>query len=544
MSLRFRLVTVLSLVLTAPSLPAQDHRGHAAGEERLGTVSFATSCNAEAQRRFERSLALLHSFWWSEAERSFQSVVDADPSCAIAFWGSALVQRGNPFAGAPSAEALARGFAAAEEGLALGPSTARERHYLSAVATFFRNADSHDHRSRSLAYEEAMRELSERYPEDVEASVFYALAITANATPADRTFERQRRAGAILQPHFQRLPDHPGLAHYLIHTFDAPPIAHLGEEAARKYGEIAPSVPHAQHMPSHIFTRLGFWDESIEANSASADAARAYELAEGMTSISFDRAHAWDYLVYAYLQQGRDGAAREVLEQVRSSTASPSIATDYAFAAIPARMALEREEWISAAALPVRPSPGFLAGEAITHFARGVGAARSGNPEQARAEIAELTSIRDSLRIRGEPYWSEIVEAQRLSVQAWVAFGADSADAALDLIASAAAIEERVDKHPVTPGPILPAREMEAEMLLLLDRPHDALRTFDAAAQLDPNRARNRFGAAQAAQKAGLREEARRRYTAYLDLMARADGERPQLQVARQFIASAGNQQN
>jgi tetratricopeptide (TPR) repeat protein len=539
MSLRFFIRLLLTLPVAAPALSAQDHHGHHAGaEERLGTVVFETSCNPEAQRRFERSLALLHSFWWSEAERSFQSVLEADPACAIGYWGIALVQRGNWFAGAPSAEALQRGLAAAEQGLSLDLPPSREREYLNAVATLFRDAETRDHRTRSLAYEEAMRELSERYPEDVEASVFYALALTANALPTDRTFERQRRAGEILQPHFERLPDHPGLAHYLIHTYDAPPIAHLGEEAARKYGEIAPSVPHAQHMPSHIFTRLGLWDESIEANSASAEAAREYEMAEGMTTVSFDRAHAWDYLVYAYLQQGRDGAAREVLEQVRNSTASASIATDYAFAAIPARMELERGEWTAAAGLPVRASPGFIAGEAITHFARGVGAARSGRPESAHVEIAELATIRDQLRARGDTYWSEIVEAQRLSVEAWVAFGAGDSDAALDLVSSAAAIEERIDKHPVTPGPILPAREMEAEMLLLLDRPEDALRTFDAAARLDPNRARNRFGAAQAAEAAGRTAEARSRYEAYLDLMSRADSERPQLQMARRFVAS------
>jgi tetratricopeptide (TPR) repeat protein len=546
MSLRLSVCLLLALSCAASVLTAQDRHGHhAAAEERLGTVNFATSCNAEAQRRFERSLALLHSFWWSEAERSFQSAVEADPTCAIAYWGSALVQQGNWFAGPPSPEALQRGQAAVDKGVALHPPTPRERDYLAAVATLFQDPETRNHRSRSLAYEEAMRVLSDRYPDDVEASIFYALAVTTNALPTDRSFERQRRAGAILQRHFERFPDHPGLAHYLIHTYDVPPIAHLGEEAARKYGEIAPSVPHAQHMPSHIFTRLGLWDESIAANSASAEAARAYEVAEGMTAVSFDRAHAWDYLVYAYLQQGREGPARKVLEQVENSTASPSIATDYAFAAIPARMVLERSEWAGAAELHVRPSPAFLAGEAITRFARGVGAARSGRPQAAHAELAELTALRDELRSRADPYWSEIVEAQRLSVEAWVAFEAGKPDAALDLISSAASLEERMDKHPVTPGPILPAREMQAEMLLLLDRPGDALRTFDAAALLDPNRARNRFGSAQAAERAGLMDEARRRYEAYLDLMSLADSDRPQIETAKRFIASAPrNRQN
>jgi tetratricopeptide (TPR) repeat protein len=535
MSLRHTaLVSGALILLPAGSLAAQDHPHHG-GPERLGRVEFATSCNAEAQPRFERALALLHSFWWSEAGRAFAGVLEADPDCAIALWGSALVERGNWFAGPPSAEAVARGLAAAERGLALQPRTERERGYLEAVATLFRDGEQRDHRTRSLAYEEAMRALHERYPDDVEAAVFYALSITANAQPADRTFERQRRAGAILEPHFRARPDHPGLAHYLIHTYDAPPIAHLGEEAARQYGGIAPSVPHAQHMPSHIFTRLGLWDESIEANAASAESARAYELQEGMTSVSFDRAHAWDYLVYAYLQQGRDAAAGAVLDTMRGSTAAPSIATDYAFAAIPARMALERERWAEAAALPLRRSPGFIAGEAITHFARGVGAARSGDAAAARTAMAALAEVRDTLERRGETYWREIVEAQRLSVAAWIALGEGNAAEALALVARAAEIEERVDKHPVTPGPILPAREMEGDMLLQLERPAEAMRAYDAALQHDPNRARSMFGSARAAELAGMSEEARTRYARYLELMTRADGDRPQLAAARRF---------
>jgi hypothetical protein len=535
-SILFRVIAILA-VPTA-SLHAQvAHEHDRIPPEKLGRVEFPTSCNAQAQPHFERALALLHSFWWSEAEKAFQSAAEADPSCAMAHWGSALVQRGNWFAGPPSPEAVKAGLAAAEKAAALKPPTAREQEYVAAVQALFHDAARQDHRARSLAYEEAMKGLTERHPDDPEASIFYALAVTANASSTDKTFERQKRAGAILGPLFQRRADHPGLAHYLIHTYDAPPIAHLGAEAARAYGEIAPSVPHAQHMPSHIFTRLGMWDESIRANSASAAAAQAYEEAQGMAAVSFDRAHAWDYLAYAYLQQGRDAPAQDLVTDVSSATAAPSIATDYAFAAIPARYALERGRWRDAARLAVRPAPGFRAGEAIAHFARGIGAARSGELAAAQREVGALAAIREDLEQKKDAYWSQVVEAQRLAVAAWIAHGEGRSAEALQLIARAAEIEEAVDKHPVTPGPILPARELEGDLLLELNRPAEAQRAYEAALQYERNRARTLFGAARAAELAGDLSSAHRRYAEYAQLMQRAEGDRPELKAARAFLA-------
>ncbi len=528
---------VAGLFLLVDPLHAQHDHGH--GEpERLGRVEFETSCNAEAQRRFERGLALLHSFWWSEADRAFASALEVDPRCAIAHWGTALVQRGNWFAGPPSAEAVERGREAVERGLQLQPATARERAYIEAVAHLFRGAGEHDYRTRALAYEEAMEALHERYPDDLEAAVFHALAITANAVPTDRSFERQRRAGAILEPHFRERPDHPGLAHYLIHNYDAPPIARLGEAAARVYGAIAPSVPHAQHMPSHIFTRMGLWDESIQANTASASSAHEYERREGMTSVSFDRAHAWDYLVYAYLQQGRDGEAVAVLDTVRGTTAVPSIATDHAYAAIPARVALERDRWSEAAALQVRPSPGFPAGEAIIHFARGIGAARSGDPHRARDEVGELIRLRDHLEGRGDAYWRAIVESQHLAVAAWLALHEEEQERAVELLTRAAEIEERVDKHPVTPGPILPARELLGDLLLELRRPAEALAAYSASLGQDPNRARSHLGAARAAEAAGRNGEAADHFRHFLSLMESSTSRTDQVELARRFLAA------
>lgn len=528
------------VLLALPAAPLRAQGGHPHGgapAERLGRVEFATSCSAAAQAPFERGVALLHSFWWPEAQRAFEAAAAADPGCAMAHWGAALAHRGNWFAGAPSAAAVAAGRAAAERAAALNPGSARERDYVAAVGTLYSEAAGADHRARSLAYEAAMEALRARYPDDPEASIFYALALTANASPQDKSFQRQLSAGAILEPLFRRHPEHPGLAHYLIHTYDAPPIAHLGAEAARKYGEIAPSVPHAQHMPSHIFTRLGLWDESIRANSASAAAAEAYERAEGMAAVSFDRAHAWDYLAYAYLQQGRSAPVRALVEEVRRATAVPSIATDYAFAAIPARQALERGAWDEAASLSVRPSPGFRAGEAISHFARGIGAARGGDLAAARGEAAALAGLRDELERGGEAYWSQVVEAQRLSVGAWIAHAAGDGAEALRQIARAAEIEEAVDKHPVTPGPILPARELEGDLLLALDRPADALRAYQAALRSEPNRARTLYGAARAAELAGDLASAQRHYEAYAQLMRGADEEGAQLRAARAFLA-------
>lgn len=536
MQLRTALPWTVALLAAAAPLASQEARDHAHHGEQLGRVTFPTSCSADAQPRFERAVALLHSFWWSEARAAFRSVADADPTCAMAYWGAALVARGNWFAGAPGPDAVKAGLEAAEKAMALRPPTERERGYVAAVHTLFHDAERRDYRTRALAYEEAMRALAEAHPDDPEAATFHALAVTANATSADKTFARQKQAGAILAALFEARPDHPGLAHYLIHNYDAPPIAHLGVQAAERYGRIAPAVPHAQHMPSHIFTRLGLWDESIRANLASAESAREYEQAQRATAVSFDRAHAWDYLAYAYLQQARDGEARRLVEEVSRTTATPSIATDYAFAAIPARFALERGRWADAAALPVRPSPGFRAGEAITHFARGIGAARSGDLETARAAVAELAALRDELAAKREAYWTEIVQAQRLAVDAWIALREGAPDEALRRIVLAAEIEERVDKHPVTPGPILPAREIEGDLLLELGRPADALRSYEATLRTEPNRARAVYGAALAAEKAGDAAAARARFAEYVELTRNGEQERDEVRAARTFV--------
>lgn len=533
-------LAALALLPLARTGSAAQNHPHAHGgtpPERLGRVTFPVSCNPEAQQRFERAMALLHSFWWSEAHKAFDQVLAADPSCAMAYWGQAMTYRGNPF-GPPPADGPRKGLEAAHKAAALNPPTERERDYIAAVTALWTDHERVDLRTRSLAYEAAMRRVHERYPDDPEAAIFYAMALTVNAPPTDLSFERQQRAGAILEPLFARYPDHPGIAHYLIHTYDSPRLAAQGVEAARKYSEIAPSVPHAQHMPSHVFTRLGMWEASIAANRASAASARAYEEAQQLRAATMDRVHAWDYLVYAYLQRGQDAQARAIVEEARSvPEVAQHIAIGYAMAAIPARYALERGRWDEAAQLAVRPSPEFPAGEAITHFARGIGAARSGDVRAAEREVAALAAVRQTLEARNDTYWAQLVEAQRLAVAAWVAHAGGRSEEARRLAAEAAELEDALEKHPVTPGPLLPARELEGDLLLELKQPAAALRSYERALEREPNRARVLYGAALAAERAGDRAAARRHYAAFLELMKEADGDRPEPRAARAFLA-------
>lgn len=528
MLIRRALFALPVLLLPVPA-PAQDHAHHPPAGERLGSVSFEVSCRPEVRAPFARGVAMLHSFWFAEAERAFGEVAAADPACAMAHWGVALAKRGNPYAGAPAAANLTEGLAAAERAAALqAGATPRERGYIEAVLTFYRGHGERDHRTRMQGYEEAMRRLRDQHPEDVEASIFYAQSVIANAPPTDMTFARQQVAAGILEPLFQRQPDHPGLAHYLIHAYDAPPLARRGLVAAARYSGIAPSAPHALHMPSHVFTRLGMWDESIDSNRRAAEA-------EGTSP---GRVHPMDYLVYAYLQQGRDQAAGEVARGLSalSSSAGYSPIVRYNHFAIPARLLLERGRWAEAAALPMpqeQVGPEFLA---VPRFTRAIGAARAGQPAAARTEAAELERLEAALRTRGDGYWPVIVRAQRLAVEAWIAHGEGRHAEADRLAAEAAALEETVEKHPVTPGPLLPARELQGDLLLVHGRPAEAQRAYEANLAREPNRARSLYGAALAAQRAGDRDAARTHFTALTRLMSAADPGRPELAEARAFL--------
>jgi tetratricopeptide (TPR) repeat protein len=490
----------LIAIVLGVTRPLSAQHEHATGE-RVGRVSFAVSCRAAVRPDFEQAVAYLHSFWYEKATAAFRDVVARDSTCAMGYWGQAM-SLWHPLWTPPSPAELSAGLAAAERGVALA-RTPRERDYLDAVATFYRDAGRLDNGARLTAYVQKIEAVARRYPADTEASIFYALGLIAlgQAHPTDTTFTYQRRADSILEPVFARRPAHPGLAHYLIHANDAPRLATHGLNAARHYAAIAPDVPHAQHMPSHLFVRLGLWDDAIASNLRSAASGRAFERAQHMTALWDQTGHAWDYLMYAYLQQGKDSAARAIVAEAAGVTdgfPAGSLINEYALAAIPARYALERGRWDEAARLEVRPAPEWRAAEAITHFARALGVAR-GRPDSAAlaAELAALTGIERDLRQAGGPqtYWADQVKIQILAAGAWntLVIGHDTA-AALEQAKAAADIEDVTQKHPVTPGPVLPARELYGDMLLAVGRSDEAAAAYGEVLRNGPGRRRSLDG--------------------------------------------------
>ncbi len=489
----------------APAAPSAAH-DHGPPPAQVGAVHFVTSCAPLTQPAFDRGVALLHSFWFSAAVESFNEVLEEDPNCVMARWGIAMSWWSNPFAGFRSPQALAAGLAAVDAGLVSGAGTDREKAYLQAVEQLYRDSGTRDQRTRVVAYEHAMEALVARFPDDVEARIFYALALGQTALPTDKTYANQLKAAAILEAEFARQPEHPGLAHYIIHSFDVPPLAPRALTAARRYAAIAPDAPHALHMPSHTFTRLGLWEDSIATNLKSAAAARRDPGAAA------EELHALDYQIYAYLQTAQDAAASRTLPLVAplaarvgnagAGNAAPPTAGYYAAAAIPARYALEREAWADAAALTPVESP-FAYATAVTHFARALGAARSGQPAAARRDVERLAELRDTLQASKDAYWTEQVEIQRLGARAWMALAEGQQAEALALMGEAAAREDATEKAALTPGPIKPARELLGEMLLRVGRPAEALTAFAATLAKEPNRFRAVYGAAHAARAAG-----------------------------------------
>jgi hypothetical protein len=499
-------------------------------EQRLGTVHFQTSCNEAAQRRFDRGMRYQHSFWYRASKEIFEDVLKADAECAIAYWGIAMSLLLNPF-GAPPAANLAQGLAALDKAKAIGAKTPRENEFIAALAMLYADHDKLDHRTRVQSYLKAMEALAARYPQDDEAQIYYALALDVAASPADKTYANQLKAAAILEDIFTRKPQHPGVAHYLIHSYDYPPIAEKGLDAAKRYSTIAPAAPHAQHMPSHIFTRVGYWKESIAANAASVRAAKA-DKEYG------DQLHGQDYMVYAYLQLAQDNNARAVIDEMAASTGfNPNApGAQFALAASPARYRVERSDWSGAAELQVRPNR-FSHVMAITHFARALGAARSGRPDAAKSDIAKLAELRDKLKEANEAYWAEQVDIQWQVASAWVLYAEGSRVAALGKIKAAAAAEDQTEKSPVTPGPLAPARELYAAMLLELGEANEALAQFEATLRKEPHRLAATLGAGKAAELAGDAAKARQHYAAAVVLGENADPVRAEIAAARVFMA-------
>ena len=518
---------------------SQTHATH--DEEALGTVHFPTSCSAEVQPQFNRAIALLHSFWFQAAIDAFEEVLEVDSSCGISYWGIALATWGNPVgSGAnqdgsrPTAQ-LQAGLDAIQQARATGANSERERDYIEALANLYDDYAETVDWPRVLDYEKSMEALATKYPDDSEAAIFYALSIVNATDPNDKSYAKPLRAAAILEPAFIKEPDHPGVAHYIIHGFDVPSLANRALDAAERYAAIAPVAPHALHMPSHTFTRLGYWQNSIDTNIKSAAAALEDKSpAEAL--------HAMDYMIYGYLQTGQDAAAGHIVEDMKQILAtmdspnSSGLGGSYAIAAIDARHALERKDWTGAAALDVRRTPVPFV-DAITYFARALGAARNDMPDEARSDLEQLKRASDSLG--GTSYWGAKVDIQRQVAEAWILFAEGQANDALALMRLAADREDQTEKSGISPGPIAPARELLGEMLLEAGRRDAALEAFETTTEEEPGRFRGLYGAARAAQLAGNGSLAEQYYSTLLEVAARADADgRPELSQARTFLAS------
>jgi tetratricopeptide (TPR) repeat protein len=521
----------LALRLIIVSLAAA---GIAFGQQgdQLGKVEFANSCSPSVQEKLLRGVAMLHSFYYSATQKAFEEIAAEDNSCAIAAWGYASILMSNPLQGVgASPKGAQQAQDAIDKGRKMGAKTQRERDYLEAVAAYYEDFANRTERARQLARAKAYGALAARYPDDDEAQIFYALYLAGTQEASDQTYAAWLKAAGILEKQFIKHPNHPGVAHYLIHSYDAPPIAQQGLAAARLYAKIAPDAPHALHMPSHIFTRVGAWTDSVATNRRSADAAKK-------SNDPDDALHALDYMTYAYLQLGRDGDTRKVLDEARTLTGiNPARATAYyALAAMPARYVIERGAWREATKLAPNSS-NFPFTEAMTHLARALGAARNGDPTAAQKDVERITTLRDDLKVAKNNYWANEVEVMRLSSLAWIALAQKRADEALNLMRQAADMEDKSEKNIVTPGRLLPARELLGDMLMDLKRPAEALTEYEASQLREPNRYRGLYGAGQAAAQSGNSTKARQYFSKLVELAGSSDL-RPETENARRYLAS------
>jgi hypothetical protein len=534
---------VLLICCAVLATAQEDHSRHQHVIAGLGTVDFRTSCNAKAQNLISRGVALLHSFGYEEARIAFNDAAEADRSCGMAYWGVARTWY-HPIWAPPSPDELRQGASALDRALVVDAKSGRERDYIQSLAVFFKDWKTVDHVTRAKNYEQALAGLCVRNPNDDEAAIFHALQLVAIGylDPTDKSYTLQKKGSEILNRLLPRHPNHPGVAHYMIHAVDYAPLAELGLQAARAYAAIAPDSPHALHMPSHIFTRLGLWDDSITSNIASGKSAIAQTQRLHGGGGSFDQLHAIDYLVYAYLQQAKDASAQEVLAEMAEMTRvdENQFAAAYALAASPARWALERHDWKEAATLEALPAwfpwEHFRNVEALWHYARAIGAARTGDVAAARRSLERITSIRKAMPATRDYDWSGSIGAQWEAATALILWAEGRKTEGVQLLRLAADHEDAIDKHPVTPGALLPVREMLADLLLQNGAATEALKEYEAVLQAAPRRFNATAGAAKAADRAGESTRARAYAMQLLEIASNAETSRPELEWSRAYL--------
>lgn len=504
--------------------------------DQLGTVILPFSCNEKASKSAERGLALLHHMTYVGARAAFAEVVETDPDSAIGYWGQSMSYIHPLWSDPPDEAEFARGKELALEA-AKRASNEQERAYIATLESYYAQERNISEKVNLAAYAEAWRKVYEQFPKDIEAASFYALANLGTVDPGDKSYSKQKQSARITKQVLESVPDHPGAHHYTIHALDYPALAKEALEVARNYGKIAPAVPHALHMPAHIFTRLGLWDESIDMNRRSANAALKHP-ADGKISLHY--LHALDYLAYAYLQRGEDAKAEEVLNELLAVQGpyQTHVASAYSFAAVPARIALERQQWTTAATLKAQtpsnyPWKGNPAMEAITYFSNGLGAARIGDTVKASEAIEHLKTLHNQV-VKSSGYWAKQVKIQRLSVEAWLDYAAGEKDVALKTMREATALEATTEKHPVTPGEVLPAHELLADMLLDLKRYQEAQHYYEATLERSPNRFNSLYGAGRAAELAGDEKTAARHYGMLNEVVA-IDSKLKRLEKSRAF---------
>jgi hypothetical protein len=519
---------VLLTVLTFLSAPAGIAQQKAT--EQLGKVHFPVSCSPKAQEQFERGVAMLHSYWFTQGGKMFEAIVREEPSCVMAYWGLAVNLLGNSLAGPPPAKDAQKAWEVLEK--AKGEAkTQRERDWIEALSAYYRDHDNVSVDARLLAYTKALEQMTQRYPDDFEAWAYYALTLQASAPKTDKTYANQLKSAAILEKLFKQNPQHPGVSHYLIHAYDYPPLADKGLSAARRYAGIAPAAPHARHMPSHIYSMVGLWEESIASNRSA-------------LQVQSDYYHATDFMVYAHLQLAQDAKAKALIDEIYKAGRDdllnkenlPNLATYTGLAVIPARYVIERADWSGAAALPAVPSKRLMA-ESLIRFTRGLGMARSGDLAGAKREIEAIQGLQKALLKAKDSYWAARSEEQILAVSAWVAHAEGAREQAVKLMRGAADGEDGSVKHVAMENRLYPMRELFAELLLETGQAAPALREFEAALKENPNRYRGLYGAARAAEVAGDRQKAETYYAKFVAVSAKADTDRPEIAQAKTFLA-------